>query len=155
MNSRPELGFDSYDRFFPNQDRMPSGGFGNLIALPLQKESRKKGNSEFVDRAFVPFADQWMLLSNVRKIQKDRILELVKEAEQNDLILGVKAVPDEDDKSPWLLPPSKKSSVKISGQNPASIEIVLSHQIYVPKNDLSPSLRGVKISKIPLHHPLR
>jgi len=67
MNSRPELGFDSYDRFFPNQDRMPSGGFGNLIALPLQKEPRKNGNSEFVDRDFVPFADQWMLLSNVRK----------------------------------------------------------------------------------------
>jgi len=153
MNSRPELGFDSYDRFFPNQDRMPSGGFGNLIALPLQKESRKNGNSEFVDRAFVPFADQWTLLSNVRKIQKDRILELIKEAEQDDLILGVKAVPDEDDKSPWLLPPSKKSSVKNSGQHPASIEIVLSNQIYVPKNDLSPSLRNAILRLAAFRNP--
>ncbi len=153
MNSRPELGFDSYDRFFPNQDRMPSGGFGNLIALPLQKEPRKNGNSEFVDRAFIPFADQWTFLSNVRKIQKDRILELVKEAEQDDLILGVKSVPDEDDKSPWLLPPSKKTSAKISGQHPASIEIVLGNQIYVPKNALSPSLRNAILRLAAFRNP--
>ena len=36
MNRRPEIGFKSYDRLFPSQDTMPSGGFGNLIALPLQ-----------------------------------------------------------------------------------------------------------------------
>jgi hypothetical protein len=37
MERRPDLGFDSYDRLFPNQDTMPQGGFGNLIALPLQR----------------------------------------------------------------------------------------------------------------------
>jgi len=132
---------------------MPSGGFGNLIALPLQKESRKNGNSEFVDRAFIPFADQWTLLSNVRKIQKDRVLELVKEAEQDDLILGVNAVPDEDDKSPWLLPPSKQRPAKISGRHPASIEIVLSNQIYVPKKDLSPSLRNAVLRLAAFQNP--
>ncbi|MBI9046271.1 MAG: hypothetical protein JEZ06_17385 [Anaerolineaceae bacterium] len=40
MNRRPEIGMDSYDRFFPSQDTMPKGGFGNLIALPLQKKPR-------------------------------------------------------------------------------------------------------------------
>jgi len=35
MERRHQLGLDSYDRFFPNQDTMPKGGFGNLIALPL------------------------------------------------------------------------------------------------------------------------
>jgi hypothetical protein len=35
MERRPEIGFTSYDRFFPSQDTMPVGGFGNLIALPL------------------------------------------------------------------------------------------------------------------------
>ena len=32
-----QLKLESYDRLFPNQDTMPKGGFGNLIALPLQK----------------------------------------------------------------------------------------------------------------------
>ena len=52
MERRPEIGLDSYDRFFPNQDTLPQGGFGNLIALPLQKEPRKEGNSVFVDAQF-------------------------------------------------------------------------------------------------------
>ena len=63
MEYRPEIGLDSYDRFFPNQDTLPQGGFGNLIALPLQKEPRKKGNSVFVDEQFEPHADQWAFLS--------------------------------------------------------------------------------------------
>ena len=41
MERRPEIGFASYDRFFPNQDTMPLGGFGNLIALPLQRKARE------------------------------------------------------------------------------------------------------------------
>jgi hypothetical protein len=48
----------SYDRFFPNQDTLPRGGFGNLIALPLQKAAREKGNSLFVDTELKPHADQ-------------------------------------------------------------------------------------------------
>ena len=49
MNHWPEIGFRSYDRLFPSQDTMPIGGFGNLIALPLQRRAREKGNSIFVD----------------------------------------------------------------------------------------------------------
>lgn len=53
----PEIGFESYDRFFPNQDTMPTGGFGNLIALPLQRQPRENGNSVFLDEHFEPYAD--------------------------------------------------------------------------------------------------
>jgi hypothetical protein len=49
MERRHQLGLDSYDRFFPSQDTMPKGGFGNLIALPLQAVPRKAGNSVFID----------------------------------------------------------------------------------------------------------
>ena len=49
MERRPDIGLDSYDRFFPNQDTLPQGGFGNLIALPLQKRPRESGNSVFLD----------------------------------------------------------------------------------------------------------
>ncbi|MBS0468127.1 MAG: DEAD/DEAH box helicase, partial [Proteobacteria bacterium] len=38
-----QLKLESYDRLFPNQDTMPKGGFGNLIALPLQKWPRESG----------------------------------------------------------------------------------------------------------------
>lgn len=153
MNSRPELGFDSYDRFFPNQDRMPSGGFGNLIALPLQKAARANGNSEFIDRNFVPFSDQWSFLSAVGKIGTERIVELVKTAEQEDLVLGVRAVPEEDGTAPWLLSPSRKRTERIIGANPDSIEIVQANQIYVPTTGLSPSLRNAILRLAAFRNP--
>lgn len=153
MNDRPELGFDSYDRFFPNQDRMPSGGFGNLIALPLQKEARGSGNSVFIDRNFVPFADQWGFLSNVRKIEKTKVEETVRDAEEQDLILGVRTVPDEEDQLPWLMPPSRKAPFKISGRHPESVEIVSSNQVYIPKAGLSPSLRNAILRLAAFRNP--
>ena len=58
MDRRPELGLESYDRFFPSQDTLPSGGFGNLNALPLQKKPRESNNSVFLDAHFEPYADQ-------------------------------------------------------------------------------------------------
>lgn len=58
MEREGRMSFKSYDRFFPNQDFMPTGGFGNLVALPMQGRARKDGNSVFVDDNFVPFADQ-------------------------------------------------------------------------------------------------
>jgi hypothetical protein len=59
MERRHQLGLDSYDRFFPNQDTMPKGGFGNLIALPLQFAPRKSDNSVFIDASLRPYPDQW------------------------------------------------------------------------------------------------
>jgi hypothetical protein len=58
LERRPEVGLDSYDRFFPNQDTLPRGGFGNLIALPLQKQARERRNSVFVDDGLVPYPDR-------------------------------------------------------------------------------------------------
>lgn len=61
-----QLKLTSYDRLFPNQDTMPKGGFGNLIALPLQKIPRENGRSVFVDDALQPYADQWAFLASVQ-----------------------------------------------------------------------------------------
>ena len=66
MSRRHCIGFDSFDRLFPSQDTLPNGGFGNLIALPLQRIPRKSGNSVFVDDNFIPYSDQWEFLSRVR-----------------------------------------------------------------------------------------
>ena len=73
MEGRHHLGLDSYDRFFPSQDTVPKGGFGNLIALPLQWMPRQKDNSVFVDDSFRPYPDQWQLLASVRRIQDDQV----------------------------------------------------------------------------------
>src|SRR5580700_64646 len=73
MERRHHLGLDSYDRFFPNQDTMPKGGFGNLIALPLQWMPRQNNNSVFVDDNFCPYPDQWQLLASVRRVQPDQV----------------------------------------------------------------------------------
>src|SRR5256885_15672113 len=67
MERRPEVGLDSYDRLFPNQDTLPVGGFGNLIALPLQRRSREIGNSVFLDKRFAPPIEQWGFLSLIRR----------------------------------------------------------------------------------------
>src|SRR5215203_3648967 len=107
MERRPDLGFDSYDRLFPSQDTLPQGGFGNLIALPLQKGPRDQGNSVFVDDDLVPWSDQWAFLASVRKIVRSESERIVHEAERRGRVLGVRLPPREDgDDEPWTSPPS-------------------------------------------------
>lgn len=77
MRRRPEIGFDSYDRFFPNQDTLPKGGFGNLIALPFQGAVRKQGNTLFLDEHFVPYPDQWTFLSSLQPISMSHLTAIV------------------------------------------------------------------------------
>src|SRR6266498_755686 len=71
MERRHQVGLDSYDRFFPNQDTMPKGGLGNLIALPLQRMPRKQDNSVFIDTDFRPYPDQWQFLATIRRMPVD------------------------------------------------------------------------------------
>lgn len=87
MEKRSELTFKSYDRFLPNQDTMPKGGFGNLIALPLQGSVRKNGNSVFADENFYPFSDQWAFLSDLKKLAKEKAESLAGDQSKNTLIL--------------------------------------------------------------------
>jgi hypothetical protein len=78
MERRPDLGLDSYDRFFPNQDTLPHGGFGNLIALPLQKRRRGDGNSVFIDDQGVLYGDQWAFLSTIRRARRIYVEDVVR-----------------------------------------------------------------------------
>ena len=68
MERYGRMTFRSYDRFFPNQDRLPEGGFGNLVALPLQGKARKEGNSVFVNENFIVYEDQWDYLLQIKRI---------------------------------------------------------------------------------------
>ena len=157
MERRPEAGLKSYDRFFPNQDTLPRGGFGNLIALPLQKAARKKGNSVFVDAKLEPYPDQWVFLSGVQRMPKQRVEAIVREAEGRGRVVGVRmALPDdddEDDAESWKLTPSRRRDSAPTGVMPKELELVLSDQVYVPKADLPPSLRNALVRLAAFQNP--
>ena len=143
MEDRPDIGLDSYDRLFPNQDTMPHGGFGNLIALPLQRQVRDQGNSVFLDERLSPWPDQWAFLASVSRVGRDHAERLAQEAEHNGRILGVRLPPDEDDDTPWTVPPSRRhKEAPVTGVLPKSIEIVQANQLYIPKDGLNPGLRN-------------
>ncbi len=139
MERRHQLGLDSYDRFFPSQDTMPKGGFGNLIALPLQQLPRSHGNSIFLATDFNPFPDQWVFLLGIRRMAFPEIETLVRDAERSGEIIGVRRSVTDDDSNedPWTLPPSRrKKDELIPGPLPPSVKIVRSNLIYVEKEGL-------------------
>lgn len=144
MESRPDIGLRSYDRLFPNQDTLPKGGFGNLIALPLQKRPRAQGNSVYLDEQFEPYPDQWAFLSSIRRISRAQTETVVREAEGRGRIVGVRLVlADEEDEAPWTLSPSRRSKeAPIAGPLPESLELVVGDQVYIAKDDLPPGLRN-------------
>ena len=141
MDRCPDIGFDSYDRFFPSQDTMPVGGFGNLIALPLQSRPRERGNSVFLDENFRPYDDQWAYLSRIRRLSRSELLSAVAEATASGQILGVRLPSTEEDDEPWTALPSRRSKEPVlTADLPSSVEVVLGNQIYVDRTSLPPAL---------------
>jgi superfamily II DNA or RNA helicase len=139
MERRHQLGLDSYDRFFPSQDTMPKGGFGNLIALPLQAMPRKAGNSVFIDANFQPYPDQWTFLAALERVPLMVAEEIVGEAQRRGDLIGVRAsvTDDEDRQDPWTLPPSRRRLERpIPGPLPERVQIVRANLVYVEKKGL-------------------
>ena len=139
MERRHQLGLDSYDRFFPSQDTMTKGGFGNLIALPLQAVPRKIGNSVFIDSDFRPYPDQWEFLSTIERVSLVIAEEIVAAAQRKGDLIGIRfsATDDEDKQDPWTLSPSgERLDLPIEGPLPESVHIVRANLVYVEKRDL-------------------
>ncbi|NOU99396.1 TOTE conflict system archaeo-eukaryotic primase domain-containing protein [Paenibacillus planticolens] len=138
MESRNELGLDSYDRLFPNQDTLPKGGFGNLIALPLQGAPRKEGNSVFVDENLVPYEDQWSFLSGLRKMTLSQVESKVHEITRTSNVLNVGIWDEEiDEDRPWDTQQIVFDEVKADMLVPSKVHITLSNMIYIEKKGLS------------------
>jgi superfamily II DNA or RNA helicase len=141
MERCPDLGFESYDRFFPSQDTMPAGGFGNLIALPLQNGPRQNNNSIFVDDELRPYDDQWAYLSSLRRMSRTQVFNLAERASAAGRIMGVRLPLDDDDEEPWIASPSRKKPTQpVLGEIPESVELVLGNQVYIKRSSLPPSL---------------
>ena len=141
MERNPDIGFESYDRFFPSQDTLPAGGFGNLIALPLAGGPRESGNSLFLDDGFEPWPDQWAFLSSLRRLSLAEASEIVDEADRQGRMVGLRLPMDEEDREPWTAPPSGRLPLpEISAPLPERIDAVLGDRIYLPRAGLPPPL---------------
>lgn len=143
MEQRHQLGLDSYDRLFPNQDTMPKGGLGNLIALPLQGMSRQRGNAVFLDDDLNPYPDQWSFLSLLKKMKRTEVEQFVHEAAKKGSILGVQESGADEGAGdrPWFqLFPEEQSAGRLNGPFPEHLSIVESNMVYIEKAKLSPAL---------------
>ncbi|MDD7439125.1 DEAD/DEAH box helicase family protein, partial [Prevotellamassilia timonensis] len=130
MRHNGRMSFNSYDRFFPNQDRMPEGGFGNLVALPLQGQARKRRNSVFVDDDFLAYKDQWAFLYNINKVKDTKV----------DMLLNLHvceefgALTTSSESRPWVTPIPQDIS---KGDFYSEIEITKADKIYIPLKAVS------------------
>ncbi len=137
MEGHPDIGFGSYDRFFPSQDTLPAAGFGNLIALPLQGGPRKNGNSLFLNDHFEPHGDQWAFLSSLPRLSHEEAREVADEATRQGRVTGLRLPLEDSSEEPWTAPPSRRLPLaEIGGATPERIEAVLGDQIYIPRAGL-------------------
>ncbi len=154
MEQHPDVGLNSYDRFFPNQDTLPRGGLGNLIALPLQKKARNSGNSVFVNENLLAYEDQWAFLATLRKIDRLDIESIVQRADAKGRVVGVRLdVAEEDNPTPWKDSPSRRVIVPIIGDLPEKLELIVGNEIYIDKNSLSPGLKNRLIRLAAFQNP--
>ena len=134
MDQCHSLKFNSYDRFFPNQDTMPKGGFGNLIALPLQRKARNNGNSLFIDENCVPYDDQWAFLSKLRSTGADELDRLITLLGKGGELGFLHAESDEKDDKPWQYKQLAKLDVN---DFPPNAQIVEANMLYIDKSGFS------------------
>lgn len=130
MNRDGRMSFHSYDRFFPNQDRMPEGGFGNLVALPLQGQARKNLNTVFVDDDFLAYKDQWTFLYNIKKLREDDVDKLLSLHVNEDF----GALSTSSERKPWVTPTPQDVT---KADFYATMEIVKADKIYIPLKSIS------------------
>lgn len=129
-----QLQLSSYDRLFPNQDTMPKGGFGNLIALPLQKKPREQGFSTFVDEWLQPYPDQWGYLASVKSLAADALEDIIGAATGGGHPLDVTFITDEDEAEPWRR--TIRVPKSLPGPLPTALTVTLANQIYFEKAQL-------------------
>ena len=146
-----QLKLESYDRLFPNQDSMPKGGFGNLIALPLQKHPRENGCSVFVDADLRPYQDQWGFLASILPMPAHDLEPIILRATGNAHPLDVTFIDEEDQKEPWKR--SAAVSKKLVGPMPKSLTVTMANLIYFEKAELPQSLANRLIRLAAFQNP--
>ena len=167
MDACGGISFAAYDRMFPNQDTLPAGGFGNLIALPLQGQARRQGNSVFLDDSLMPYPDPWAFLSTVRTLLPGQVDALLEELSSSRPSLGALAEPAEtadaraartntaptasNSHTPWKPTPAPTLSAQDFKQLP--LPIVRANGLYIQTEHLSPKARNRLIRLAAFRNP--
>ncbi|AGU53865.1 putative helicase [Variovorax paradoxus B4] len=146
-----QLRLTSYDRLFPNQDTMPRGGFGNLIALPLQKGPRERGYSVFVDAEQRPYPDQWAFLASLQPMAAHDIEPTILRATSGIHPLDITFIDDEDLATPWKR--ESTASKKLPGTMPRSLTMTVANLIYFEKAQLPQPLANRLIRLAAFQNP--
>lgn len=146
-----QLKLSSYDRLFPNQDTLPKGGFGNLIALPLQKQPRENGWSVFVDLALCPYVDQWSYLSTLSLMAANDIEPAVLRATGSIHPLDVTFIDEQDQREPWKRPIA--TALRLLDVMPDSVSVTLANLIYFEKAQLPQALANRLIRLAAFQNP--
>jgi superfamily II DNA or RNA helicase len=114
---------------------MPAGGFGNLIALPLQKRARERGQTVFVDRALQQYEDQWAYLGSVTSVDPIEIAAIVRRAIGSGTVLDVAEPNTAQDDLPWRVQtatPAMSPTVAM----PTSLRVTEANQLFVATDGL-------------------
>lgn len=125
--------FDYYDRMLPMQDYLKSGNLGNLIALPLQGQALKNGNSAFVDENFNAYSNQLEILFSMPKLSKAFLEEKIALWSKNDIIADT----DVFDEHPW-----NRTVMSHASDVDGKIQIVLADGIYINTDNLQPRIQN-------------
>jgi hypothetical protein len=116
---------------------LPSGGFGNLIALPLQLHARRAGKTKFLNTDLEPHQDQWLYLASVPRIAPDLLDELIAQSDQDET-LAVRS-PTEDAHVPWRPPRTLRQRLR-EAPMPEIVAATLADRLYVDRSALPPAL---------------
>jgi len=146
-----KLSLTSYDRLFPNQDIMPKGGLGNLIALPLQKKPREAGHSVFVDDDFSVYPDQWAFLASIESMSPEEIEPTILRATGPMHPLDVTFIDNEDLATPWKRRIPDKAT--LPGPFPEALTITLANLVYFEKAQLTQPLTNRLIRLAAFQNP--
>lgn len=148
-----QLKLTSYDRLFPSQDTLPKGGFGNLIALPLQKSPRELGRSVFVDANLQPLPEQWEFLEGISPLAPDRLEAALTKliGDRHPLDIAYAEVSDENADTPWVRP--AKADIKLVGAMPKAVNATLGRQLFIEKAGLPQSLMNRLIRLAAFQNP--
>ena len=123
------ISISSFDRMFPNQDTLPKGGYGNLIALPFQNEPSKYGNTIFVDRNFIQVNDdQIQYLNSIHKLTETEVFEKIKKLSNETIDIGHEIVD---------MKKEVNDKCKNNIEYPKSIKVILNDMIYIDKANLN------------------
>ncbi|MHB1808827.1 MAG: TOTE conflict system archaeo-eukaryotic primase domain-containing protein [Solirubrobacteraceae bacterium] len=132
------LGMASYDRLFPSQDTLPKAGFGNLIALPLQRAARLHGNTLFLDERLEPFEDQWSYLQSLPRVSPESLQELLAHGAHDGSLLDMPEEP-KDDETPWRRPRPLAQRLAET-ELPERVSATLAQRLYVRSEGLPAAL---------------